>query len=75
MRQRLLAVAIVLTGVLATASLASETITYSYDAKGRLIEVQRTGSVNNNVKSNYYYDRAHNRTRLLVTGSPTLPPP
>lgn len=56
-------------------SFSAETITYVYDAKGRLIEARRTGTVNNNVKSNYYYDRAHNRSRILVTGSPNLPPP
>lgn len=75
MRQRLIACAVVAAAVAATAALASETITYSYDAKGRLIEVKRTGTVNNNVKAQYYYDKAHNRTRVLVTGSANLPPP
>src|SRR3546814_8854785 len=28
---------------------AAETITYTYDAKGRLVKVKRTGTVNNNV--------------------------
>ena len=49
---------------------ASETITYSYDAKGRLILVQHSGSVNNNVIANYTYDAADNRKNLKVTGAP-----
>lgn len=49
---------------------ASETITYSYDAKGRLILVQHSGTVNNNVVANYTYDPADNRKNLKVTGAP-----
>lgn len=49
---------------------ASETITYSYDAKGRLILVQHAGTVNNNVIANYTYDAADNRKNLKVTGAP-----
>lgn len=75
MKQRLLACGLVAVAMVATASLASETITYKYDAKGRLVEVKRTGTVNNNVKAEYQYDKAHNRTRVIVTGSPNLPPP
>jgi hypothetical protein len=54
---------------------AAETITYKYDAKGRLIEVKRTGTVNNNVQSNYTHDKANNRKTVVVTGSPNAPPP
>src|SRR3546814_3855875 len=32
---------------------AAETITYTYDAKGRLVKVKRTGTVNNNVIVDY----------------------
>lgn len=49
---------------------ATETITYTYDAKGRLILVQHSGSVNNNVVSNYTLDPADNRTNVKVTGAP-----
>lgn len=49
---------------------ATETITYTYDAKGRLIKVERSGSVNNNVKAEYTLDKAENRTNVTVTGSP-----
>jgi YD repeat-containing protein len=54
---------------------ASETITYTYDTKGRLIQVDRSGSINNNVSATYVYDKAGNRTTLVVTGSPNSPPP
>jgi hypothetical protein len=53
---------------------ATETITYSYDAKGRLIKVVRTGTVNNNVTVDYEHDKADNRTRLKTTNSPNPPP-
>ena len=53
---------------------AAETITYSYDAKGRLVKVVRTGTVNNNVTVDYEHDKADNRTRVKVTNSPNPPP-
>lgn len=59
---------------LAMPALASETITYTYDAKGRLVKVVRTGTVNNNVTVEYTHDKADNRTRLKVTNSPNPPP-
>lgn len=55
-------------------ALATETITYSYDAKGRLVKVVRTGTVNNNVTVDYEHDKADNRTRVKVTNSPNPPP-
>jgi hypothetical protein len=48
------------------AAWASETITYTYDARGRLVRVARSGSVNNNVSANYTYDKADNRTNVNV---------
>jgi hypothetical protein len=54
---------------------AAETITYKYDARGRLIEIKRTGTVNNNVQSNYTHDKANNRKTVVVTGSGNAPPP
>jgi hypothetical protein len=50
----------------AAAAYASETITYTYDARGRLVRVARTGSVNNNVSANYTYDKGDNRTNVNV---------
>lgn len=57
-------------GAVGSAANAAETITYKYDARGRVIEVVRTGTVNNNVKSVYSHDRANNRTNKTTTGSP-----
>lgn len=57
-------------GAIATAgAAAAETITYNYDAHGRLVQVQRAGSVNNGVTT-YSFDRAHNRTARQTTGAP-----
>ena len=52
------------------AAYASETLNYSYDARGRLVRVQHNGSVNANVSTNYVYDKADNRTLKNVTGAP-----
>jgi redox-regulated HSP33 family molecular chaperone len=49
---------------------ASETITYTYDAKGRLVKVVHTGTVNNNVQTTYTHDKADNRKNTTTTGSP-----
>jgi YD repeat-containing protein len=59
---------------ISTTAAATETITYAYDAKGRLVKVVRTGSVNNNVTVDYEHDKADNRTRLKTTNSPNPPP-
>ncbi|TMJ18515.1 MAG: hypothetical protein E6G92_01290 [Alphaproteobacteria bacterium] len=58
--------------VTATA-IASETISYSYDSRGRLVKVVRSGTVNNNVSAEYKYDKADNRTNVNVV-SPNAPP-
>lgn len=57
------------------AAFAAETITYRYDARGRLVAVARSGSVNNGVSTTYAHDRANNRTTKTTTGSPNLGPP
>ena len=54
---------------------AAETVTYKYDARGRLVEVKRTGTVNNNVKTTYTHDKANNRKTVTTTGSGNGPPP
>ena len=53
---------------------ASETITYAYDAKGRLVRVERSGTVNDGVKVEYTHDKADNRKNVKVTGSPNPAP-
>lgn len=59
----------------ATPAVASETIAYSYDARGRLVQVARTGTVNDGVTTTHQYDRADNRTVKTTTGSPNPGPP
>jgi len=61
--------------LLAAAAEAAETITYTYDARGRVIGVAHSGTVNNNVVTNYTYDHADNRTNKTTTGSPNPGPP
>ena len=50
-----------------SAASATETITYTYDARGRLIKVVHTGNVNNNNQVCYKYDKADNRTNVKAT--------
>lgn len=59
----------------ASSAIAMETVTYTYDAKGRLVKVERAGTVNNGVKIEYTHDKSDNRQNVKVTGSPNSPPP
>ena len=52
-------------------AVASETISYTYDARGRLTAATRSGTVNNGVAANYTYDKADNRANVTVTGAAT----
>jgi hypothetical protein len=54
---------------------SAETITYTYDAKGRLTKVVRTGTVNNSVTTQYTHDKSDNRKTKVTTNSPNTPPP
>jgi len=58
-------------GLYAFEASASGTITYSYDALGRLVTMDMPASV----QSTYKYDDAGNRYEQKVTGSPNPPPP
>lgn len=53
----------------ASAAQATETIKYTYDAKGRLVKVERTGTVNNTVTTTYTHDKADNRTNVKTVNS------
>ncbi|MBV9883491.1 MAG: RHS repeat protein [Sphingomonadaceae bacterium] len=53
--------------------MASETISYSYDARGRLVQVKHSGSVNNNVSATYSYDKAGNRNNVNVVSPNPAP--
>ena len=46
---------------------ASETITFSYDARGRLKTVAHSGTVNNGKTTTYTLDKADNRTAKTTT--------
>jgi len=72
-REKILA-ALIIAVLAAAAGTASETINYTYDARGRLVQVKHSGTVNNNVTANYQYDKADNRTNVNVA-SPNPPPP
>jgi YD repeat-containing protein len=63
----LAAAALVVAGV----AVANETVTYTYDARGRLVKVERSGTVNEGVKAEYKYDKGDNRTNVnTVAPSP-----
>ena len=57
-------------GASAPAAHAAETIRYTYDAKGRVVKVVRTGSVNNARTTEYEHDKANNRKRVKRTTAP-----
>jgi hypothetical protein len=69
-RNTILTTGAALAAAAAAAALASETLTYSYDARGRLVRVDHSGGVNNNAVANYSYDKADNRTLKNVSGAP-----
>lgn len=60
--------------VVAMPAVASEAISYTYDAKGRLVKVVRSGSVNNGVTTEYEHDPADNRARVKVMNSSNSTP-
>jgi antitoxin component YwqK of YwqJK toxin-antitoxin module len=49
---------------------AAETITYAYDAKGRLVRVTVRNGANNGVVTAYDHDKADNRKVVRTTGAP-----
>jgi hypothetical protein len=67
MRLFIAASALALSGI-SSPGLASETTTYTYDAKGRLVKVQRSGGTNNGTATDYEHDKADNRKRVRTTG-------
>jgi len=48
---------------------AAETITYTYDAQGRVTQVRSTGSANGPSTTTYTYDKAHNRVTATTVKS------
>ena len=53
--------------VCSAAAHAAETITYTYDARGRLVTVARSGTVNNGRTTTYTLDKADNRLFKATT--------
>ena len=49
---------------------AAETITYTYDAKGRLTQAAHAGGPANGATTTYQFDAADNRTSVSTTGAP-----
>jgi hypothetical protein len=75
LKQLALPVSAIVLGLAALSATASppvmnETVNYSYDVHGRLVKVQHSGTINNNVVANYSYDKADNRVNVNVTGAP-----
>ncbi len=62
MTRTLAAIAILL--ATAAPALAAETVTYRYDARGRLIQIVRAGPVTQT--TSYGHDKANNRTSKTV---------
>lgn len=59
-----------LTAAIASIALASESVTYIYDARGRLVKIEHSGSANNGIVANYTLDKAENRVEVKITGAP-----
>ena len=55
-------------GFISATAFASETITYTYDAKGRLVRVQHSGGPAAGIDKQYLFDKADNRANVAVTG-------
>jgi YD repeat-containing protein len=58
---------LVIATCVATAANAAETRTYTYDAKGRLIQAKSQGVSNKARTTTYQYDRANNKLRETTT--------
>ena len=70
MKQILAASCATLAIIAATSGYANENIAYKYDAKGRLVKVERTTGANPTVTTTYSHDKADNRKNTTTTGSP-----
>jgi len=57
--------------LVASAAIATETITYTYDSLGRLVTVASDGTVNDNQTAEIDYDATGNRTNYTASGGAT----
>lgn len=51
----------------ASPAATNETLSYTYDAAGRLVKATHSGTINNGTNACYSYDRADNRTNVTVS--------
>jgi hypothetical protein len=65
-------VAILFFGLFFQVGHAAETVTYTYDALGRLVATAHSGGVNNGLQTGISYDPAGNRSNYSVSGSAPL---
>ena len=61
--------------VSAAAAQPAEQTTYTYDALGRLVATENSGTVNTGVATSVTYDPAGNRSNYIVSGVSSAPPP
>lgn len=61
---------VIATSALVAAAERSETVTYDFDARGRLVEVARTGSESGGSTTTYTFDAADNRLTATTTTAP-----
>ena len=54
---------------------AAETVSYSYDELGRLIQTSKSGGPATGAQTTTTFDPAGNRTNQTTTGAPPAPPP
>lgn len=74
-RRSILALCLLTSCIVPTLAQASEDVVYRYDARGRLVKVERSGTVNNGITACYAYDKADNRTTVAVATAGCAPSP
>ena len=67
--KRSIATVVLLATLVSQTARATETITYTYDARGRVMQVVHSGTVTNGVTTVYTHDNADNRTEVKTTGA------
>jgi hypothetical protein len=68
-RLKLVSLAVAAIFAFAPVAYASSTVSYAYDARGRLIAVTLSGGAHSGASIQYTYDTGNNRVRKLVTGA------
>ena len=64
------AIGLAIASIALAGAAAAETISYRYDARGRLVQVERNRAGAAPVVTRHEYDKANNRTGKIVTGVP-----